>query len=474
MPLIIVGIGIILLLILIVRFKWNAFFALLFTALAVGLLNGMNLLQVLDSILGGIGDTMGKIILILVFGAMLGKLIEESGAAHTITYRLIDLMGLRNVQYAILITGFLVGLPMMYNASFLVMIPLIYTFSTTARLPLIYLGIPLSASLSIAHGYLPPHPAPTYVSLVYEANINQVLLIGLIPVIPACLLAGILLSKFFKDLNVSPPEELYKAHEFKKEELPGLGRSILAAVTPVLLMLLGAVTDLVLGPPPPKAEMASLGFNTVTGYYTDLFSGRGLADSATAVWSSVITVIKFLSDANIALLASVLIGILTLGLRRGRKMEQAMKSLGTATGSIAMIIMIIAAGGAFSQVLKDSQVNEFIMDKASGIDFNPLILAFSVAAVLRLAVGSATVATMTAAPIMLPIAQQSGISPELMVLATGSGSLMFSHFNDIGFWMFKEYYNVSIKHTFLIWTVMESIVALVGLGAVLILNLIGL
>ena len=187
MPLLFVGLGIVLLLILIVKFKWNAFFALLVTSLIVGLLNGMNLMQVLESVLAGIGGTLGKIILILCFGAMLGKLIEESGAAHTITYRLTDLMGLKNVQYAILITGFLVGLPMMYNASFLVLIPLIYTFSTASKLPLLYLGIPLSASLSIAHGYLPPHPAPTYVSLIYGANINYVLLIGLVPVIPACL-----------------------------------------------------------------------------------------------------------------------------------------------------------------------------------------------------------------------------------------------------------------------------------------------
>ncbi|HEX2976235.1 MAG TPA: gluconate transporter, partial [Bacteroidales bacterium] len=201
MPLLIVGAGIVILLILILKFRWNAFFALLITSIIVGLLNGMNLMTVLDSIVNGIGSTLGKIILILSFGAMLGKLIEESGAAYTITYRLIDLMGLKNVQYAILLTGFLVGLPMMYNASFLVLIPLIYTFSVAARMPLLYLGIPLSASLSIAHAYLPPHPAPTYVALVYGADINRVLLVGLVPVIPACLLAGILLSRFFKKLN---------------------------------------------------------------------------------------------------------------------------------------------------------------------------------------------------------------------------------------------------------------------------------
>lgn len=472
MPLLIVAIGIVFLLVLIVKFKWNAFFALLITAFVVGLLNGMDLMQVLNSVLSGIGGTLGKIILILTFGAMLGKLIEESGAAHTITYRLIDLMGLKNVQYAILITGFLVGLPMMYNASFLVLIPLIYTFSTTAKLPLLYLGIPLSASLSIAHAYLPPHPAPTYVSLIYNANINQVLLIGLIPVIPACLLAGIFLSKFFRKLDVKPPAELHKEHVFSREELPGLGRSILAALTPVILMLFGAVVDMVLGPPPANSDLLKTGFSSLTGYYQNIFLSSGWQERTSHVMAGVISVIKFLSDANIALFMAVLAGIFTLGLRNGKTMDEVMKTLGNAVGSIAMIILIIAAGGAFSQVLKDSQVNQYISSIALNFSFNPLVLSFCVAALLRLAVGSATVATMTAAPIMLPIAQAAGISPELMVLATGSGSLLFSHFNDIGFWMFKEYYNVSIKHTFLIWTVMESIVGFVGLAACLIINAI--
>jgi gluconate transporter len=457
-------------LVLLLYFKLDAFFALLITAFAVGVLNGMNLIDILDSVLNGIGSTMGKIILILAFGAMLGKLIEESGAAHTITYRLTNLVGMKNIQYAILITGFLVGLPMMYNASFLVLIPLIYTFSTTTKLPLMYLGIPLSATLSIAHGYLPPHPAPTYISFIYEANVNIVLLYGLVPVIPACLVAGILLSKFFKNLKVKPPKELYKAKEFRKEDLPTLRNSVMAAITPVVLMLIGAVIDMTLGVPPARAEIATAGSN-VSDFYNQLLIEKGLTAQSAGLWSALLTFFKFLSDANVALFMAVLVGIFTLGLKQGRKMPDVMKMLGKSVSAIAMIIMIIAAGGAFSQVLKDSQVNEYIGELASDIHFNPLILAFCVAAVLRLAVGSATVATMAAAPIMVPIAVQSGIAPELMVLATGSGSLMFSHFNDIGFWMFKEYYNVSIKHTFAIWTVMECIVAIIGLLAALTLNI---
>jgi Gnt-I system high-affinity gluconate transporter len=455
MPLLYVAAGIVLMLILLMWVKLDAFFALLITSFVVGALAGMELGEVLQSVLKGVGGTMGNIILILTFGAMLGKLIEESGAAHTITYKLTDLFGVKNIQYAILITGFLVGLPMMYNASFLVMIPLIYTFAYTTKMPLMWLGIPLSATLSIAHGYLPPHPAPTYVSFIYGADVNQVLMYGLVPVIPACLLAGILLSRFFRKLKVTPPRELYQEKHFKKEELPGLGRSVFTAIVPVLLMLAGALVDIIIGKD--------------VDYHAYLLE-RMSNDSMALFWSKALNLVKFLSDPNMALMMAVLIGLYTLGIKQGRKIPDLMKALGKSVGAIAMIILIIAAGGAFSQVLKDSGVNEYIKEVASGIDFNPLILGFSVAAIIRLAVGSATVATMTAAGILLPIVQSSSVMPELMVLATGSGSLLFSHFNDIGFWMFKEYYNVSIKQTFAIWTVMESIVGLVGLAAALFLN----
>ena len=455
MPLVIVGIGIVIMLVLLMWLKFDAFFALLITSFIVGILSRMGMLDILDSVLKGIGTTMGNIILILTFGAMLGKLIEESGAAHTITYKLTDMFGIKNIQYAILITGFLVGLPMMYNASFLVMIPLIYTFSSTTKLPLMYLGIPLSATLSIAHGYLPPHPAPTYVSFVYGADVNHTLLWGLVPVIPACLLAGILLSRFFRKLKVSPPADLYQEKHFSKEELPGLGRSVFTAIVPVLLMLMGALID--------------IGIGKDVDYPAFLLERTGNG-SVSLILGRFLNVIKFLSDPNMALMMAVLVGLYTLGVKQGRKISELMKAMGKSVGAIAMIILIIAAGGAFSQVLKDSGVNEYIKDVASGIEFNPLILGFCVAAILRLAVGSATVATMTAAGVLLPIVTASGVKPELMVLATGSGSLLFSHFNDIGFWMFKEYYNVSIKQTFAIWTVMESIVGVVGLASALLLD----
>lgn len=471
MPLLIVGIGILILLLLISKFKLNAFLALLITSFAVGLLSSMNPLDILDSILKGIGETMGKIVLILAFGAMLGKILEESGAAHTITYRMIDLMGLKNIQYALLITGFLVGLPMMYNASFLVLIPLIFTFASTTKLPTIWLALPLCSALSVAHCFLPPHPAPTYVSFIYEADVNKVLLYGLVPMVPACLIGGIWLSRFMKKIDVLPPANLFQERHFEKNELPGLGISVLCAVTPIILMLFGALTDLSFGPPPAKAELTKLGIENITGFYHQLFIGKGLSEQSANIFSTIFTFFKFLSDANMALFIAVLVAIFTLGLRNGKSMDDVMNSSAKSIGAISMIVLIIAAGGAFSQVLKDSHVIEYIRSISDSMQMNPLLMAFLIASVFRLAVGSATVATLTTAPIMLPIAQQTGTSPELMVLATGAGSVMWSHFNDSGFWMFKEYFGLSVKQTFQTWTIMESTIGVVGIITVLIMSI---
>jgi Gnt-I system high-affinity gluconate transporter len=467
MPLLIVGIGFLILLLLIGKFKLHAFLALLITSFAVGLLSHMNLLDILDSILKGVGDTMSKVLLILAFGAMLGKILEESGAAHTIAFRMIELMGLKNIQYALMISGFFVGLPMMYNASFLVLIPLIFTFAVITRLPLLWLAIPLLSSLSVTHCFLPPHPAPTYVSFIYEANVNKVLLYGLIPMIPCCLIGGIWFSRFTKNMKLAPPPELFKERHFEKSELPGLGISILCAITPIILMLLGALTDILVAAPPAKTELTKIGIDNITGFYLQHFSQNGWSSQTANPLALLLTLFKFLSDANVALFTAVLVAIFTLGLRKGNSMEKVMGSASSSIGAVSMIVLIIAAGGGFSQVLKDSNVISYIRSISDTFHMNPLLMAFVVASIFRLAIGSATVATLTTAPIMLPIVQQTGASPELMVLATGAGSVMWSHFNDSGFWMFKEYFGLSVRQTFQTWTLMESAIGVVGILTVL-------
>jgi len=435
MPLIIIIAGIILLFVLISVYRISAFLALLITSFAVGLLNRMGPGAILQSISSGLGSTMGSLALIIVFGAMLGKLLEESGAASQITNKLVNLFGLGKIQIAIMITGFMVGLPMIYNAGFLVLIPLIYALAASTKLPLIYLGLPLCAALSVTHGFLPPHPAPTSIAFIFHADPNRTLFYGIMVAIPSIIIAGPVLSKFYTKWKLTPPKELYIAREFTSEELPSLSASLFTALSPIILMLSGAVCLMMI----PKDN-------------------------------SHIEMIKFLSDPTFALFFSVFTGVYLLGIRKKRKMSDLMKSLSDSTSSVAMILLIIASGGAFKQVLTDSGTAEYIKVIAGGFSLSPLILTWSVAALIRFSIGSATVSCITAAGLTLPLIQGTGVSPELMVIATGAGSLMFSHFNDTGFWMFKEYFNASIKQTFAVWTVMETTIGTIGLIGVLILS----
>jgi Gnt-I system high-affinity gluconate transporter len=435
MPLIIITIGIILLFVLISIFKINAFFSLLITSFVVGLLNGMAPIKILESITSGFGSTMGSLALIIVFGAMLGKLLEESGAAYQITHKLVNLFGLGKIQIAIMITAFLVGLPLIYNAGFLVLIPLIYALAASTKLPLIYLGLPFCAALSVTHGFLPPHPAPTAVAVIFHADVNRTLLYGIFVAIPAIIAAGPLLSRFYTKWELTPPKELFIAREFNKEELPSLTASLITALSPIILMISGAIILMVV-----PAESSN---------------GR---------------LIKFISDPTVALFFAVFIGVYLLGIRKKKAMPELMKTLYSAVSGIAMILLIIASGGSFKQVLLDSGTADYIKTIAQGFHMSPLILTWIVASLIRFSVGSATVACITAAGITLPLIGGTGVSPELMVIATGAGSLMFSHFNDTGFWMFKEYFNATIRQTFAVWTVMEMLIGILGLTGVLIMS----
>jgi Gnt-I system high-affinity gluconate transporter len=459
MPLLWVAVGIALMLVLMLVVKLDAFFALLLTSVAVALLNGMDLLAALQSILKGVGATMGSVALILVFGAMLGRLLEESGAAQAIATRLIDMTGVKHVQYAMAITGMLVGIAMHYNAGFLVLIPIVYTVAITTGLPLVYVGLPLASALSVTHGFTPPHPAPTFLALLYHADVNRTLLVGLIAAVPAALLGGIVFSRIVKVRALTPPEGLARAKPLARDQLPSMSVSLTAALTPVILMLANAVVDIAAGTSaidPSKPD----------------FRAQLAAAVPNPALRAVVASLKFLGNPNVALCIAVLVALYTLGIRRGKTMESLMKSLQGGVGAIAGIILIIAAGGAFSQVLRDGGVSDYITRQAANIHVNPLILAFGVAALLRASIGSATVAGMTAAGVLAPTAMGTTVHPELMVLATGAGSLMFSHFNDSGFWMFKEYFNATVRETFLTWSMMELIVGLVGLAMALLMNLV--
>jgi Gnt-I system high-affinity gluconate transporter len=436
MPLLIVIFGIVLLFLLIARLKLNAFIAFIIVSLLVGVAEGMDFLKVVDSIRDGLGETLGSLVMILGFGAMLGKLVADSGAAQRITIELVNKFGKKNIQWAVVLTGFIVGIPMFYSVGFVILVPLVFTVAATTGLPLIYVGLPMLASLSVTHGYLPPHPAPTGIAVMFNADIGKTLLYGIVVAIPAIIIAGPLFSRTIKKIEATPIKEFLNPKILTDEEMPSTATSILTALLPVILIGIASLVDIL-------APDGSI-FKEITA---------------------------IIGNPVIALLLSVLVAIYTLGLARGRKMKELMDSVSSAVAGITMVLLIIAGAGALKQVLIDSGVSEYIGDMLKGSTISPLILAWLIATVIRVCVGSATVAGLTAAGIALPLLSTSGVSPELMVLAIGSGSLMLSHVNDGGFWLYKEYFNLSVKDTLRTWTVMETTVGVMGLLGVLVLDI---
>ena len=436
MPLLIVILGICLLLFLILVLKINSFISFVIVSLAVALAEGMTLEKAVVSIENGIGNTMGFIVLILGFGAMLGKLVSESGAAQKITSRLIKAFGIRHIQMALMLTGFIVGISLFYDIGFFIMIPLVFTVAASTGLPLLYVGLPMLAALSVTHGYLPPHPAPTAITAMFHADLGKTLVYGIIVAIPAIVISGPVLSRALSKIKATPLQEFINQKTLSEEEMPGFWVSFFSALLPVIL----------------------ISVSTIAGFL--------LAED-----NVIRKVLGYIGNPVVAMLLSVLFAVYTLGLSRGRKITDIMNSLSHSVISITMIMLLIAGAGALKQVLVDSGVSKYIGGLLSQSSLSPLFLGWLIATILRFCVGSATVAGITTAGIVLPLVTGGAVKPELMVLAIGSGSLMFGHVNDGGFWLFKEYFNLSIKDTMKTWVVMETSIGISGLIGVLILSL---
>lgn len=418
--------GILLLFIMILK-KINPMISLLAVAIATGLCLGMPTSKVMDSVANGIGSTLGSMIMVLALGAMMGKLIEDSGSAKKIVFILIRTFGEKNIQWAVLLTGLLVGIPLFYNAGFVVLIPLVFAISAATGLSKLYIGLPMATALSVTHGFLPPHPGPVALAGIFHADIGRTLIYGLTLSIPIAIIAGIYFPRLSLNRNQTVSAGRFEISE--DENLPPASKSFLTALLPILLIVIGTI-------------------------------GNGIASDFLGK-----AVFTFLADPTVALLVSV---IATLFIQSG-PVDKAMESCVEGVKSIAMIMLIIAAGGAFKQILIDSGIGETVKQLSGGLNLSPLLLAWLITAALRITLGSATVAALTASGMVLPLIG-SGAPAELMVLSVGAGSLMLSHVNDTGFWMFKEYFGLSMKETFRTWTAMESIVSVLGLAGVLILN----
>lgn len=435
MPIVIVSIGILILFTLIIVFRLNAFIAFILITLFIGIFQGMELTSVVLSIEKGIGSTLGFLVMILGLGAMLGKIVAESGAAQRITLGMIDLFGVKNTKTAVMITGFIVGITMFYSVGFVILVPLVFTIAATTGLPLIAVGLPMLASLSVTHGFLPPHPAPSALAVLFEADMGKTLLYGFLVAIPAILISGPLLTKVIPKVEAKPIKAFMASKVFTTEEMPSLFNSLFTALLPVLLIGISTLFIEFIG--------------------VDFPGGK---------W------ISFMGNPVIALLITVLLSTYTLGLARGLQMDAVMQIYSEAVAGITMVLLIISGAGALKQILIDSGVSDYIGNVMEVTALSPLVIGWLIATLIRFSVGSATVAGLTTAGILLPLVQTTGVSPELMVLSIGSGSLMLSHVNDSGFWLFKEYFNLSIKETLITWTLMETTIGITGLLGVLALD----
>ncbi|GGZ28307.1 gluconate transporter [Echinicola pacifica] len=404
------------------------------TSIFAGLVLGIPAEQVVGSVETGMGKLMGDLLIIITTGAMLGKLVAESGAAQRIADFLMRLFGAKYIHWAMMLTGLVVGIPLFYNVGFILLVPLVFTVAHQYKLSAVYVGIPLLAALSVTHGFLPPHPSPAALVAQFDADMGITLMYGLIIAIPTILVAGPWFARFFKNTDAQPLKS-FRANPKPVEELPGVANSFFTALLPVFLLV----------------GMTIWNHSLVEGD-----EGYGLS--------------AFFSNPSVVMLLSLLVAIVTLGLRQNQNMKQLTEWFVDAVKDVSMIILIVAGAGALKQVLIDSGVSEVIASALDGWDVHPLILAWSITALIRVCVGSATVAGLTTAGIIAPVMHAQGVDPNLLVLAIGAGSLMFSHFNDSGFWMYKEFFNLSIKDTIKSWSLMETIVAVVGLGGVMVLE----
>ncbi|MGV0168905.1 gluconate:H+ symporter [Furfurilactobacillus sp. WILCCON 0119] len=449
MPFVVLFLGIALLLVLIIRFKINTFLALVITAVLVALGLGMPMDKIALSVQTGIGSQLGELSIVFGFGAMLGRLVADAGGAFRIATTLIHRFGKKRLQLAIVLASFIIGIALFFEVGMVLLIPIVFAIAVEAEVPILYLGISMATALSVTHGFLPPHPAPVAISAALHANVGKVLLFGIIIAIPAVYIAGPLFTRLAQRFAPSAFEQkgnlssFGEIKQFKLEETPSFGLAVLTSLFPVIFM-------------------------AITTLYQLIFTNGELPKNP----STLDRFIAFIGSPSIAMIMSLCFAMWAMGWHRNRSTKAIMTSMENAVKSIAMLLLVIGGGGAFKQVLIDGGVGKAVANLFINTNFSPLLLGWLIAVILRIALGSATVAALTAAGIVAPLMTQAGVDPSLMVIAIGSGSLAASHVNDAGFWMFREYFDLTVKQTLSIWTVLETVISVVGICGVLILNVI--
>ncbi len=422
-----ISVAIVLLVLFISVIRLQPFISFLLVSLGLGLASGLTTGDTIVAIQKGIGGTLGSIIPIIILGAMIGKMVAKSQATTVIADWLVDVLGHKNLPFAFMIIGFIVGLPLFYSVAFLLMAPLVLSTAQRHNLPLVYLGIPMLASLSITQGFLPPHPAPYYlVTHLPGADMGITLGLGIAISIPAMLASGWLFGKTLRNIPASPMSFVEPPTAAKA---PSLGASLFVLLLPVGLIALQSFAKNLHNP-----------------------------------------FLEFVGEPIVALLISLGVAIYLLGFNRGISWSEMQGWLLESIKDISPLMLTFGGAGAFKEILQAMKVGDEILKLTQQSTLDPLIIAWMIAGVLRIVTGSSTVAGITTAGLILPILSASGTNPNLMALSIGAGSMVLSHVNDAGFWLYKEYFGVSIKDSLRSWTIMETILAVVGLLGVLVLQ----
>ncbi len=426
------------LVVLIAKFKVHPFVALIAVSIGMGLAAGMPLGSITKAFQDGVGNSLGFIAIVVGLGTMLGKLMAESGGAARIATTLISLFGEKYVHWAIMCVAFIVGIPVFFQVGFVLLIPLVFTIARQTGTSLVKIGLPLVAGLSVVHGFVPPHPAAMLAVVAYNADVGLTILYAVLVGLPTAALAGPIYATWIAP-RIRLPEFNPMAEQFATDTarpMPGFGITVFTVLLPVLLMLCASTAEVTLDTTSPLRHA-----------------------------------LAFIGSPIISLLVALIFAYFSLGTSQGFSRDELLKFCNDCLAPTATILLVIGAGGGFNRVLIESGVGRAIADVATTAKVSPILLAWTVATLIRVATGSATVAMTTAAGIVAPIAVLTpGTSPELLVLATGAGSLMLSHVNDSGFWLIKEFFNMTVAQTLRTWTVTETIVGIAGLTFTLMLN----
>lgn len=427
------AIAIIALIVLIARYRLNPFIVITLVSIGLALLAGMPADTIMGSYEAGVGKTLGHIALVVALGTMLGKMMAESGGAEQVARTLINRFAERNAHWAMVCIAFLVGLPLFFEVGFVLLVPIAFTVARRVGVSILMVGLPMVAGLSVVHALVPPHPAAMMAVLAYNASVGQTVLYAILIGIPTAIIAGPLYAKFIVPHIHLPAENPLERQFIDREprtRLPSFALTMGTILLPVVLMMIGGWANLISTP--------GTAFNQF---------------------------LLFIGNSVIALLVATLVSFWTLGLAQGFNRESILKFTNECLAPTASITLLVGAGGGLNRILVDAGVTNEILGLAHAFNLSPLVMGWLFAALMRIATGSATVAMTTASGVVAPVAMGLGYPhPELLVLATGAGSVIFSHVNDGGFWLIKEYFNMTVIQTFKTWTVLETLISVVAFG----------